>query len=455
MVDHDDEALERMRAADPATGSHPDLGSLRRKLSRTTPLGLTGGWQDDRAVPVTDGTTRGSRGSLVAAAAVVALGLGVGGYALGAQTAAPEGGAGANLAGQTPEQPTTMNDARAAQESDSGGGSDTGLAYGGDGAAADSSMAAMLPTVLRPGPGLSTSGGTGEVRAVQPPELDEAAFLRSWAEALGLQGEPAGDDDYLSLTDGTVTISVYGGTYPSFDFTDASLDPYCAQTAVQERAATSGPEGEVQILPAPADCTETGGEPLSDDEALVMAREFLAQAGVPAEAYDLTVESFGDGRASYVNGALRDSDLPQQQWVSVTVTPSGVANANGQLEAELVSMGEYPLVSPVEAVERFSDPRFASWGTVYVPALDGGDGAMPFTEEEWVEPDWPDVDRSAGAPIPFWISEATVVEARIEDGVLSLPSGDEFVVPAYVLTDDRGRHHTMIALAEEALDFTP
>jgi hypothetical protein len=450
MVDHDDEALERMRAADPAIGSHPDLSALRRKLSRTTPLGLTGGWQDDRAVPVTDGTTRGSRGSLVAAAAVVALGLGVGGYALGAQTAAPDGGSGADLAGTAPEQPGPVADARPMQESSSsGGGSDMGF-----GGAADSSMAAMLPTVLRAGSGLSTAGGTGEVRAVQPPDLDEDAFLRSWAAALGLAGEPEGGDDYRSLTDGTVSISIYGGTYPSLDYMDSSLDPWCSDVVVEERSAS--PEGDVSILPAPeVDCPDDGDATLPDDRALALAKEFLAGVGVPAEAYDLTVEPFGGGRGAYVNGALKDGDLPQQLWANITVVPEGVANANVQLAAELVPMGEYPLVSPVEAVERFSDPRFASWGTVYVPALDGEGWAVPFTEEKWVEPTWPDVDRSAGAPIPFWISEATVVEARIEDGVLSLPSGDEFVVPTYVLTDDQGRHHTMIALADEALDFTP
>lgn len=460
MVDHDDEALERMRAADPATGSHPDLTTLRRKLSRTTPLGLTGGADGDRAVHVTDGTTRGSRGSLVAAAAVVALGLGAGGYVLGAQTAAPEGDGGATVAGETPDRIERAEEADGPFASelliegdgDAGAGSDMG--YGGDDGA--SSMAAMLPTVLRAGPGLPSTGGTGEVEAVQPPDLDEAGFLRSWADALGLSGEPTGEGDYLSLTDGTVTISIYGGTYPSFDFMDTALDPYCSETLVVEDGAgtTAEPGGEVELLPAPRDCAAPTGEAPSKEEALATAREFLQTAGVPVEDYDLTVESFGEGGASYVNGALRESALPQQQWVSVTVTAGGVAMANGQLEAELVSMGSYPLVSPVEAVERFSDPRFSSWGTVYVPSLEEGDQARTL-EQEWVEPDWPDLDRSPGAPVPFWVTESTVVEARVEDGVLSLPSGDEFVVPAYVLTDDLGRHHTMVALADEALDFTP
>src|SRR5690606_24692724 len=121
--------------------------------------------------------------------------------------------------------------------------------------------------------------------------------------------------------------------------------------------------------------------------------------------------------------------------------------------ADLVSMGDYPLVSPVEAVERVGDPRFSTWGTVYVPSLDEGHPAL--YEEEWVEPDWPDVDLSAGAAIPVWMTEGPVVEARVEPGVLSVPSGREFVVPTYILTDDQGRHHTMIALADEALDFTP
>lgn len=465
MVDKDDEALERMRAADPAIGSHPDLVSLRHRLSRTTPLGHTGGVEDDRAVRIDGAGTRGSRTSIVAAAAVVAIGLGAGGYAVGAQTAAPDGG-GTPVAGQPDRATDRAADVPEREAAgDSGGGLDGApmmsegdgeTAIGGDSA---SSMAAMLPVVLSPGAGLSTSGGTGEVKAVRGADIDEVAFLRAWGQTLGLDGEPTGDDDYFSLTNGMVTISIYGGTYPSFDYMDTSLDPYCAEALVSgdTARATAEPDGgDVDILPAPGDCEEPSGAELTEDEALATAREFLDEAGVGAEGYELSVEQWdtgGEVAAYYVNGAIKDSDLPQQQWVSVTVTPEGVAMANGQLEADLVSMGEYPLVSPVEAVERVGDPRFTTWGTVYVPSLD--EGHVDLYEQEWVEPDWPDVDLSAGAAIPFWMTEGTVVEARVEQGVLSVPSGHEFVVPTYVLTDDQGRNHTMIALADEALDFTP
>ncbi|MDQ3382775.1 MAG: hypothetical protein M3519_03160, partial [Actinomycetota bacterium] len=109
MDDRDDQALERVRAADPAIGSHPDLTTLRRTLSRSAPVqdpdGAFGyGEGSDVAVRVADPTTRGSRVALVAAAAVMALGLGVGGYALGTQTV--EGGDGTAAPSVTDEAET-------------------------------------------------------------------------------------------------------------------------------------------------------------------------------------------------------------------------------------------------------------------------------------------------------------------------------------------------------------
>ena len=71
MVEHDDEAIHRLRASDPATGSHPDLHRLRSLIAQKAPASQGA----DRATAVDDELLRGPRlrTPWVAAAAVAEL----------------------------------------------------------------------------------------------------------------------------------------------------------------------------------------------------------------------------------------------------------------------------------------------------------------------------------------------------------------------------------------------
>ena len=83
MVNHDDDdALARLRASDPATGSHPDLRSLRHRIAQKAPASVGA----DTATRVHDDVFRGQglRAPWIAAAAVAAFGFGAGGDAVGA-----------------------------------------------------------------------------------------------------------------------------------------------------------------------------------------------------------------------------------------------------------------------------------------------------------------------------------------------------------------------------------
>ncbi|MCP2266436.1 hypothetical protein ACFQHV_06365 [Promicromonospora thailandica] len=135
-------------------------------------------------------------------------------------------------------------------------------------------------------------------------------------------------------------------------------------------------------------------------------------------------------------------DLPEptgvvfHAGVGLSDTPgTGEVRVDGTSE----SLGSYPVISEVAAVERLGDPRFA--GSVLGPRPD--DGAS-----------------SGGAPVPggaiAWpVQDVTVVSATRTEARHTLPDGTVLVVPAYRLADAEGSAWTVIAVDEELLDFAP
>lgn len=461
MVHQDDEAMERMRAADPAIGSHPDLYTLHEKVSRRTPLGMASA-DPDAAVRVGDRTTTGSRASMVAAAAVVALGLGVGGYALGAQnTGSPEvrviadgpetdDGSRDGASGILGSQPELLADIDVPSSGDMGFGFESADGYGGYG---------WFPVVLTPGPDLSTTGGTAEVSHAVTSDFDAGAFVTELASILGLEGDVEREGSmYAYLESGTTYVNAYAGARPGFDLYDSDREVYCEEFYDFEfdESLDEVSEGAVTAAPMPEMWSECDDdvEPVPDEQALAEVGEFLGSVeqltGVDLSGVDLTVDSWEGSPMTAVVGESADEP---GVWIYANVTAEGIASISVQLPVSYASMGDYPVVSPVEAVERMSDPRFQNWGQVYMPEVDRAYDSDFFWD--FTEPEWPEVDTSPGAPIPFWITEATVVQATLGSGMLNLPDGSEFLVPAYHLVDDQGGHHTIIALTDDVLDFTP
>ncbi len=453
--DHDDEALHRLRAADPARGAHPDQASLRRRLMDRTPLGhraagLTGGSSagadPDRAVRVQDGTTRGSRSTLVAAAAAAALAIAAGGYAVGAQTAddAP-GGTGVAATGTDDDRSGTPD--HAAGEDSASGMAEPGIQdeYADDQGSAESATGSYYPygpTVLSAGPELSTEGGTGEVKVLRAADVDPVEFLSSWAAELGVEGdvEEMEGDDYADLTSGAIYLSL---SSTDFSYSNMLTDPYCeemyGESTLDIFFGGSAPFSGEDCLPA--------GDLPSDEEAIAQAQEFMATTGIPLDDVEWSVYRYEDDPQMNVSG--RRPDRPANT-IEVTLSGAGVSGAYGSL-GEYESLGEYPLLSPAEAVERASDPRF-TWAGVWIPELD--DEALMLEETDPAQA--PErFELTAGSPIPYPVNEATIVDATLKTGILSLDDGTEVAVPAYDLVDEDGLHHAVLALSEEALDFTP
>lgn len=518
----DDEALARLRAADPATGAHPDLHRISERLRGRTPLGTRteNGYQQassgysfsdsSTAVYVSDPGTRTNRSGLLVAASVAALAFGGGGYVLGTSLAdGADGPSGGTAAGTATADGPEGSEAgqREGSSAELLGSSDaaSGEAWGGDDGDASmgyesSSGGYYGPVIPIAGDNLSTEPTTGAVYAVDQSgeRADTRQILSQYAEGLGIEGDLEDGGDYASIVDSTDgrSLNIYthgGGT--NVDYSNPAVDPYCEDYQADIEASGGGwfgPGGPETIT-----CLPAGDRP-SDEAAIASAQDFLDSAGIDYSGYEFTVDMsyygevfFGSpdseghdeasatstpdssaitaapedvekylelmGAQGYGDEArdvaviARSAEEPVKGYRSwhFSVTDQGISYASIQ-QGEFVSLGDYPVISPAEAVERVSDTRFQQIGA-YIPDLEYE--AM-YYEEEWTEPD-PLPQVTPGDPIPYPITESQVTSAELHTGVVGLWDGTEFLAPVYNLTDDQGNSWQVLGLAEEALDFTP
>ena len=131
------------------------------------------------------------------------------------------------------------------------------------------------------------------------------------------------------------------------------------------------------------------------------------------------------------------------------ITHDGIVSAYGAL-ADLVELGEYPVVSEQEAFERLSDPRFGAEMTNLPIALreQAVDAAT-----EWVPPTEPPAAPSAGSSLSWPVNDVEIVSARLGLASQWQPDGSVLVVPAYEFTDAAGGTWSVIAVADSKLDF--
>ena len=506
----DDEALARLRAADPATGAHPDLHRISQRLRGRTPLGSgpVGGFApgtgysfsdtSDTAVRVSDPGARTSRVGFVVAASVAALAFGGGGYVMGVASGDDDQGGPTTTAADSDDEREASDGSDSVEDL----AASEGEAYGGDGDIGYDSAAGGYagPVVPVAGDGLSTERTTGTVYAADQggEAADPGALLEQYAGALGIEGTTESDSQTAYVTDATdgrsVHVYAHGGLV-SVDYSNPALDPYC-EDYMAEPGMMFGEDGPDTIT-----CVPPGDAP-DEETAIALVKEFADTAGFSYDDYEFRFEVFDpmiaygedyeelmgeQGEAPPADDTVDTSastaapdaqDLLEraiEEWgpegypdvldVSVTahrtdaplknyqswyfgVTDQGVSYASFQL-GEYVSLGDYPVISPAEAVERANDIRFQQIGA-YIPDLEFD--ASYF--EEWTEPE-PLPPLTAGEPIPYPLTESTVTGAELHSGVVNLWDGTEFIAPVYHLTDDEGNSWQVLGLAEDALDFTP
>ncbi|MCU1432829.1 MAG: hypothetical protein JWP95_1934 [Actinotalea sp.] len=462
-----DALVERLRAADPAAGAAPDRTALRAAVDERVAAGRT---DELAAARARRWTSWPARVAGVAAAALV-IGGG-GGYAVGAASeqdppaAAEEMTAADAGAGDSP-----------AEEGSAGTAPEMGPEMGvssspiGPGAPQSSMVAAdeagrsywpgMGRTVFTAS-GLSEDGGSGRAWAFDPAAAFTEESITAVAAALGVPGTATFMDGYWSVgpMDGTgANVSLQPDGTASVSYYDPTRDPWSCAVALEDAATTGDGTREdlaedpatSMIAPEPCEQRDLGAAPVGD-AALTAAREILASLGQDPAAFELRAETWDTSWSSVTAERLVDGQKTGAVW-SLSFTGAGLQNLYGPL-APLVSLGEYDVVSPAEAVRRLTDPRF------------GGGWGGPIAYAEGAEPVPPQTDAAtsgpASVPVPAsgsllsWpVDEVTIVEARLVGAMSYQPDGSSLILPTYELVSDDGAIWTVLAVADQHLDFSP
>lgn len=453
----EDEAFERLAAADPAAGTEPRPGALRAKVDALAdgPTHAPPSGSDEVAA-------RRARRTpwLVAAGVAGAVALGGGGYALG--VAGSDGAvpaASGEVAGEA-LPPITLgggrDGAKPAEDGAAAGAADE-QATAGD-SAASSSRDVSLPgwhdgRAVFSASGLSDEAGTATAYSYDAREVATEAGAARLAETLDVSGEPRWEWGAWNVgpRDGGgpgIWLSVDGTAY--FSYNDPAADPWRCDGPVEtlEREDT-GDEADV-IEPAP--CEQPGDPELSPQDAIDEVRDLMEQVGVDPSGFEFEVPDDGGEGARWVSAQqVVEGQETGASW-SATVGDQGIAWLDGFLAAT-VPLGDYPVVSPAEAVERLGDPRFggSSWPVVYAAE---SQELLEMRVEEETEPTAPPAPPSSGNDLPWPVSEVTITEARLGLTQHHDAGGSVLLLPAYELSDAAGNTWSVLAVADEALDTT-
>lgn len=414
----EDEAVARLRAADPATGVAPAGGFVERVLADASA---------ENPMPVTDLATerekRRPRWLTVAAVAASMLVIGgAGGYGIAAL--------GADRDGTLAAAPSTSSSDGSSVADGSGTVTEQGSTVDpATGSTADSVMPGWGRNHFTSS-GLSSQATTAAGYAFDPVAASNVDTIRRLAQGLGVDGEP-------ELVDGAWRVGAQDGMGRSlwvnldgilgFWYSDPALSPW----------ACSGDGTE---------CTPVGDMP-SEEIAIDALRSIMTATGQDVSAFDFDSLTW-EGATSRTAQAWRvvDGQRTDSQW-SLEMSAAGVFSVSGGL-ASLVSLGEYPVVSAAEAFERLSDPRFGAQpaGPFYVDTAS--------ETESWTPPTAPPTAPAAGSSIVWPVTEVNIVDARLGLATQMQPDGSTVLMPAYEFTDSDGGAWSVIAVAEEALDFS-
>ncbi|SKC40196.1 hypothetical protein [Krasilnikoviella flava] len=455
----DDEPLARLRAADPAAGVGSSPGVLRAKVDAR--LAEDGDPLVAQVETAPDGdelaARRRRRTPWLAVAGVAALAVvGGGGYLLGGASA--QGAGSADAAGGA-AAPIVLNGgpqgdrAAAGAEGSAAAGAAEDRAAGGDDAAASTAAGdATLPSWYSSGralfhaDGLSTEGGTAAAYAFDATDAATREGAARVAKALDVDGEPRWDYGWsVGPRDGdgpTLWLSADGSA--TFGYSDPGADPWRCEGAVA-RDAEEGAE---------PDCEQPATSTVGDREARDALADAMRSLGVDPDGFEIEVGEKAEGEPGRWVTAYQvvDGTRTGAQW-SATVGEKGVAWLDGFLAAT-VDLGEYPVISPAEAVERLGDPRFSgsAWPVAY--ADEEGMWAEAETEGGLDEPSPAPAPPAAGDPVDWPVSDVEITDARLGLAQQTQDDGSVVLVPAYELSDADGNAWSVVAVADDGMDFS-
>lgn len=340
------------------------------------------------------------------------------------------------------------------------------------------------------GAGLSQDGAAAHVWAFDAATAIDLAAVTRAAGALGVAGEPTAHwgSWVVGSTDGTgPSLSVGSDGQATLSYSDPST--WCTSGGEATVMPVEPATGELEGSSSGSVGDETGGETgddtgevgetpcpatgLSQDEAIDRARALLTAIGV--QLGDARLSAIGSGGSIWVQAdQVVDGASTGVSW-SVSYVGETVQSVWGPL-APLVDLGEYPLVSPADAVARLADPRFSSSGLLMplTVSADGAtsdgvtsdgvtsdgvtsDGATADTEpsdaaspQETAAPTAAPVP-SAGAPLDWGVQQVVLVSAELTLSATTLGDGAMVLLPTYVFTDADGDSWQVAAVADAGL----
>ncbi len=457
----EDAAVARLRAADPGAGVVPDTVALRSTVDeRRAAPDVRADVSDELAARRARRWTGWPAKIAGVAAAALVVGGG-GGYAIGAAGDSPAPAAAAAISLQAPGEAGSGMAPSAAQDS---AASESSLM-----AAADQSRSywpGMYGRTVFTASGLSDAGTVAHAWALDAAQSFNEQTIAAAAAALGVAGTPVLADGWWTVgpNDGTAaTVQLYADGTGSLSYWDPAKDTWACATVPTEELSKSEadpsvgiapqPDPSVGIAPQPDPCTQRDlGPAPQGDAATSQLRDILTALGVDPAGFELVAEEYGDPLMSYVTAyGVLDGQRTGLTW-SATLTGAGVQSLYGST-APLVDLGEYQVISPVEAVQRLSDPRFGSGGGWYGPLMAEGiavDGTAAAPMEQPTVPP----TATAGSAISWPVDQATIVQARLGVAIQTQVNGSALLVPTYELTSDDGGIWTVIAVADSHLDFS-
>lgn len=435
--DNELDPMARLRAADPAAGVEAGAGFAARVVAQAADEAT-----DSPDAPVADlGPIRARRRRLWLPIAAVAASIAVfggAGFAVGSVTAG-----GTSLA-RGAAAPISLegggSGGGSAERQSAGAGSAAGLKIAGPGA---------FDQVYRTGfgrnsftaSGLSTTAGTARAYGFDARAASNPATIGALAKALGIDATPA-------LKDGGWQAGPQDGSAPSLNVgLDGTLSFFYS---------------DPKLTPMP--CVTTGGgdtvEPCatptppalpSADAAIAALRSIVSASGRDAGAFEYSSET---PEGAYTRTAqawpVVDGQRVDQPW-SVELTTGGVVSASGSL-APLVALGDDPVVSPQQAFERLSDPRFGAQQVGMPLAMRAEAQSTTSTPSD--TPTQPPALPASGISPSWPVNDVHIVSARLGLASQWQPDGSVLLLPAYELTDADGGTWSVIAVADAKLDFS-
>lgn len=329
-------------------------------------------------------------------------------------------------------------------------------------------LAATLTSCAKSGPvtlSLATSQSrTGEVRmntdasfqepAALPVEVDYSVRgvlpylgdkLLAWS--IGRRTKPSGELEKLAFSFGIVG-DIEKIDDNSYLATDASkqrsvnlwIDDAGGWWSYQDFAQSGGGSAS---SPGCAPDTECVVEPvvptkpknlIAPGDALRRTNQYLSRADMVPLNYPL--EARQTEYSTEVFGALTLGGVKTNIGVSFSYGENGVLTSASGPMITIAMAGRYPIVSPMEAVKRLSDPKYGAIGAATRLAADVAVSSSPN----------PSSSSTSRIDIVITNVRLLLMEARLSNGT-------HMLLPAYTFSNAEGDVGTVVAITDELLAF--